>query len=98
MRVPIPHQLGKDEARRRLQNSGGELGRMIPGGLAKVTTDWPDADHMEIAVRAMGEAVTATAAIEENAVILTMNLPPALSFFAPAIERAVADKGRKLLT
>ena len=35
MRVPIPHKLGKDEARRRLKEKGGEAGKMFPGGACR---------------------------------------------------------------
>ena len=41
MRVPLSHDLGKDEVRRRLQSRSHEIGQYVPGGLADVTTSWP---------------------------------------------------------
>ena len=49
MRVPIPHQLGKEEAKRRLKARSHEAGGLIPGG-ADVAVDWPSEDRMTMAV------------------------------------------------
>ena len=38
MRVPIPHNLGKEEARRRLRTRIHELPGQLPGGAGEVTT------------------------------------------------------------
>ena len=67
MRVPIPHQLGKDEARARLKARSGDLAGMMPGGMADVAVTWPDEDRMNLAVKAMGSSVTAAVEIGENA-------------------------------
>lgn len=42
MRVPIPHDLPREEVRRRLSSRSHEIARFIPGGMAQVTTDWPN--------------------------------------------------------
>lgn len=98
MRVAIPHTLGKDEARRRLKARAHEVADFIPGGMAQVGIDWPGEDRMAMHVAAMGQDVNGTVEIEDNAVVFTVNLPAMLSFVEPMIERAIADKGRKLLT
>ena len=41
MQVPIPHQLGRDEARRRLRENGHKMADNFPGGMAQVETSWP---------------------------------------------------------
>ena len=97
MRVAIPHQLGKDEVRRRLENEGGRIGEFIPGGLAEVHTAWPSGERMNLTVGAMGQQVEATIDIEETQVVLTAQLPPALSFIEPIVAATVKDKGEKLL-
>ena len=97
MRVAIPHNLDRDEVRRRMQSRSHEIADFIPGGMADVTTDWPSADRMTITVTAMGKDMGGTVDIEEAQVVLDFNLPPALSFMEPIIEGAIRKQGQKLL-
>ena len=48
MRVPLSHDLGKDEVRRRLQSRSHEIGQYVPGGLADVSTSWPSEDRWSL--------------------------------------------------
>ena len=97
MRVPIPHQLGREEARRRLHARSGELAGMMPGGMADVTITWPSEDRMGIAVMAMGKLVNAAVEVGETAVIVDLDLPLALKLFEPLVRGAVEKNGQKLL-
>ncbi len=97
MRVPIPHSLGKDEARRRLKARSGDLAGMMPGGMADVAVGWPDEDRMNLAVKAMGSSVDAAVEIGDAAVTVIVDLPMALKFFEPLIRSAVEKNGQKLL-
>jgi Putative polyhydroxyalkanoic acid system protein (PHA_gran_rgn) len=97
MRVALPHTLGRDEVRRRLKGRIHEIADVIPGGLADVTTGWPDEDRLDLAVRAMGQDVTGAIEIEDAQVVITVNLPLALAFVEPMIKGAIESKGRKLL-
>ena len=56
--VDLPHNLGKDEARRRIANNIHKLQEHIPGG-AQVQSGWTG-DQLNLDVAAMGEAVNAT--------------------------------------
>lgn len=96
MRVPIPHRLGKDEARRRLKARSHEAAGLIPGG-ADVTVDWPSEDRMTMAIKAMGQSIDTVIDVEDEAVIFELALPPALSFVEPMIRGVIAEKGKKLL-
>ena len=96
MRVPIPHQLGKEEAKRRLKARSHEAGGLIPGG-ADVAVDWPSEDRMTMAVTAMGQSINTVIDVEEEAVIFQLDLPPAMSFVEPMIRGVIAEKGQKLL-
>ena len=98
MRVAIPHDLGKEEVRRRLKGRAHEIANFIPGGMADVAVDWPGEDRMNLNVGAMGQSVDGSIDIEERQVVFTVNLPPALSFVEPMIKGAIEAKGRKLLT
>jgi hypothetical protein len=98
MRVAIPHHLGRAEAIRRLHERAPEMGHMVPGGLAEVSTQWPSEDRMVMSLRAMGQELSGHVDIEEGQVVFTVILPPALSFFEGAIARGIETQGKKLLT
>lgn len=97
MRVAIPHKLPREEVRRRLKGRAHEIADFIPGGMADVTTRWPNEDRMDISVAAMGQSIDSMVEIEETELVFTVNLPPALSFIEPMIKGAIASKGQKLL-
>ena len=97
MRVPIPHQLGREEARRRLHARSGELAGMMPGGMADVTITWPSEDRMAIAVKAMGKLVNAAVEVGDSNVVVEVDLPLALKLLEPMVRGAVEANGRKLL-
>ena len=59
MQVAIPHDLGREEVRRRLKSRSHELAGAIPGGMAEVQTDWPNQDRMNMSIQAVGQALTA---------------------------------------
>ncbi len=97
MQVAIPHNLGREEVRRRMQARGHEIGDNIPGGMADVQTSWPSEDRMTLSISAMGQALTGHIDIEEEQVLFEMMLPPALGFLKPIVEAAIADQGRRML-
>ena len=97
MRVPIPHNLPKEEVRRRLSSRSHEIGNFIPGGMAQVTTSWPDQDTMALGVRAMGQGIDGRVLIEDHQVVFEVNLPPALAFVEPMVAGAIRQQGAKML-
>ena len=97
MRVPIPHQLPREEVRRRLHGRSHEIANFIPGGMAQVDTTWPNEDTMTLAVKAMGQGITGRVLIEEHQVVFEVDLPPALAFVEPMIAGAIRQQGQKLL-
>lgn len=97
MRVPIPHNLPKEEVRHRLSSRSHEIADFIPGGMAQVTTDWPNEDTMTLGVRAMGQGINGRVLIEERQVVFEVDLPPALSFIEPMVAGAIRQQGTKLL-
>lgn len=93
--VDLPHQLGKEEARRRIATNIHHLHEHIPGG-AKVQSGWVG-DQLNLDVAAMGQAVTATIDVEETKVRLKVLLPPMLSMFSGLIHGALQKTGGSLL-
>lgn len=97
MRVPIPHTLPREEVRHRLSSRSHEIANFIPGGMAQVTTGWPDEDTMTLSVRAFGQGINGRVLIEERQVVFEVDLPPALAFVEPTIAGAIRQQGTKLL-
>ncbi|TVV76854.1 polyhydroxyalkanoic acid system family protein [Sphingomonas solaris] len=95
--IDIPHKLGRDEARRRMKARIGELPAHIPGGVAEVKAQWPGEDRMALEVKALGQAVSATADVADDHIRVSLILPPMLAMFGGKIAEVVARKGGTLL-
>ena len=93
--VDLPHNLGKDEARRRIANNIHKLEQHIPGG-AQVQSGW-SGDQLNLQVVAMGEAVNATIDVMDTKVHLKVLLPGMLGMFAGVVQAALQKKGDVLL-
>ena len=97
MQVAIPHQLGREEARRRLKANSGALGQQFPAGMASVQTSWPSEDRMALAISAMGQHIGGHVDVQDSQVLLTVDLPPALGFIEPLVSGAIQEAGQKML-
>jgi hypothetical protein len=95
IRLDLPHSLGAEEARRRIDNGLGSLKDHIPGA-AEVRAAWTG-DQLGLQVMAMGQEVNARLDVLEAVVRVEMLLPPALSFLAKPIEIALRRGGTKML-
>jgi len=93
--VDLPHKLGAQEARRRIERNVGRLTDHIPGG-AQVGSRWTG-DRLDLDVGAMGQQVSAQIDIQETVVRMTVDLPPALSFFRGMIEPLIRSQGAAML-
>lgn len=93
--IDLPHNLGKDEARRRIANNIHKLEQHIPGG-ASVQSGWTG-DQLNLNVTAMGEAVNASIDVMETKVHLRVLLPGMLGMFSGLVQAALQKKGGALL-
>jgi len=97
MQVAIPHQLEREEVRRRLRANSHRMADGLPGGMAQVTTDWPSDDRMRLSISALGQVVDGHIDIEDSQVVFHASLPPALGFLQPIVEGALRQQGPRLL-
>lgn len=93
--VDLPHNLGKDEAKRRIGNNIHKLEQHIPGG-ATVQSGWTD-DQLTLRIAAMGEAVNATIDVMDTKVHLKVLLPGMLGIFAGLVQATLQKKAGALL-
>lgn len=97
MRVSLPHQLSREEVRRRMHAHAGEIASFFPPGLADVTTAWPNEDRMDITATVVGYQIPGGVDIRDDEVIIEMQLPAMLGLMRGALERAVRKEGVRLL-
>ena len=95
MTVDLPHKLGAEEARRRIERNVGKLADHIPGG-AQVGSRWTG-NRLDLDIGAMGQQVAAVIHIQESVVRLTVTLPPALAFFGGMLEPLIRKQGTAML-
>lgn len=94
--VDLPHQLGREEARRRIADNIHKLKDHIPGGASHIDSQW-SGDRLDLKVHAMGQNVEALIDVEESKVHCRIQLPGMLSLFAAPIEALLRQKGSDLL-
>ena len=97
MRVAIPHELAREEVRVRLKENSHKIADHVPGGVAKVVTDWPSEDKMQMSILAMGQNLQGFVAIEDDQVVIEVALPPLIAFLEPTISGAMREQGQKML-
>ncbi|MFL6816937.1 MAG: polyhydroxyalkanoic acid system family protein [Bradyrhizobium sp.] len=94
--VSIPHQLGREEATRRLRGGLTRAAASIP--VLKVDEEKWDENGMMFRVRAMGQAATGHLEVRDDHVRLAVTLPWLLQRFAEAAKAAISKRGNLLLT
>jgi hypothetical protein len=94
--VSIPHQLGKDEAVRRLKTGLGGV-RTNYGHLFSVDEEVWTGDTLQFRVSAIGQAVSGTIDVAQDHVTLQVYLPWLLAKIAEAVQPLIRKEGTLLL-
>src|SRR2546423_8984774 len=93
--ISIPHNLGKDEALRRVKSALGKASSSFP--VLTVEDETWSGDRMDFRVRALGQVAAGSVQVGDNDVRLEVTLPWLLHKFAEAVQRTVQGRGRILL-
>ena len=95
--VNIPHQLGRAEARRRIEDGFAKVLQQLPGGGAShVTENW-DGDRLAFSASALGQAVRGVIDVLDDTVRLEIELPGLLGALAKGLEGRLRKAGLLLL-
>ncbi|GJE50053.1 hypothetical protein GOFOIKOB_3095 [Methylobacterium tardum] len=96
--VDIPHDLGRDEAKRRLEQ-GTEQARafLAKSGIAVDQLAWTG-DRLDFGVSALAQNVAGTIDVGAESVRLEVKLPFLLALFAEKIQKVASKEGNLLLT
>ncbi|EZP51506.1 MULTISPECIES: polyhydroxyalkanoic acid system family protein [Sphingomonas] len=92
----IAHDLGRDEARRRIAAGLPKLARHIPGG-GTVDADWTGPDTLALAIVAMGQKVAVDMTVGDADVRGTVRVPMMLAMMSGPIADFVKTSAEKML-
>jgi Putative polyhydroxyalkanoic acid system protein (PHA_gran_rgn) len=97
--VTIPHALGKDEARRRIDEGFGRLRQQITSGLGAMLSfneRW-EGDRLHFEGGGLGQKLTGRLEVRADAVEIQLDLPEMLAAIADKIMGKLKVEGQKLL-
>jgi putative polyhydroxyalkanoate system protein len=97
--VNIPHSLGKDEARRRIQEGFGRMRQQMAsglGGMAAFQDRW-EGDRLHFEGGALGQKITGRVEVLADSVQIQLDLPAMLAAIADRVIGTLKHEGQKLL-
>ena len=95
--VSLPHQLGRAEARRRIENGFGKIAQVLPGGAGRTSERW-DGDRLVFSIVAMGQTISGFVDVLDSTVTMEIHLPGVLGLLAHGLKDRLRKTGRLLLT
>ena len=95
--IDIPHQLGRAEARRRIEEGFAKLAKSLPGGGQDRVERW-DGDRLTFRVAVMGQTLSGVIDVGDAVVKMEIELPGALGLLANALKGKLKKSGQALLT
>lgn len=94
--VSIPHRLGSEQAKARLQDASEKLRSQFRGQVAQVHEAW-NGNHADFKFSAMGQSITGRIDVEESVIRLAIDLPWVLGMLAGKVRSRVEQEARKYL-
>lgn len=94
--VRIAHQLGRDEARRRLQAGIADARTRFGDKVSQIEEAW-QGDHLDFKVAALGQSIAGTMDVAEDHVQLEFSLPALLGMLGGKIKSYLQASGTRLL-
>jgi len=97
--ITIPHALGLDEARRRIDESFGNLQTQMTGGMLGLVSfqrSW-EGNRLNFTGGGLGQKITGRLDIQADAVHIQLDLPELLAAIADRITGRLRQETQKLL-
>ena len=95
--ITIPHQLGRAEARRRIESGFAKLMHQVPGGGGAGSERW-EGDRLTFAAGVMGQTIAGVIDVLETTVTMEIQLPGLLGMIAGGLSDRLRKAGQLLLT
>ncbi|PZU06847.1 polyhydroxyalkanoic acid system family protein [Sphingomonas sp.] len=96
MEISIPHELGKAEARRRIEQGLPKLQQHIPGG-GSMEAEWPSDYSLALLIGAMGQKIPVRLDIEEDHIRGDVTIPIFLKMMSGQVSEFVKTSAEKML-
>lgn len=93
--VSIPHELGKAEARKRIEDGVGRMVQQFGEGV-KLTKAW-DGDRLSFSAKVVGQAVSGRLDVLEEVVKMEVDLPPFFAMIAEKVKGRLKQEGQLML-
>jgi putative polyhydroxyalkanoate system protein len=97
--VSIPHALGKDEARRRIEQGFGRMREQMTGSMAAMLAfqeRW-EGDQLHFEASGLGQKMSGRLDVRPDSVQIELDLPELLAALAERITGKLQQEGQKLL-
>ncbi|MDM0019028.1 polyhydroxyalkanoic acid system family protein [Variovorax saccharolyticus] len=94
--ISIPHQLGRAEARRRIEGGFAKIVDLLPGSSGSANQHW-DGDRLIFTVAALGQTVSGVIQVLDTTVAMEIELPGVLRVVASGLKERLQKMGRLLL-
>jgi hypothetical protein len=95
--VSIPHQLGRAEARRRIDGGFADLSRHLGGSSGALDKRW-EGDRLDFSLTSLGQSITGYVVVAETLVTVEVLLPGFLAMIAGKVKGTLQKEGQLLLT
>ncbi|MEJ8853238.1 polyhydroxyalkanoic acid system family protein [Variovorax robiniae] len=95
--ISIPHQLGRAEARRRIEGGLAKIFGLLPGSSGVSSERW-DGDRLIFSVAALGQTVSGVIEVLDATVTIEVELPAVLRFIASGLKDRLQRSAQLLLT
>ena len=96
LEMSIPHQLSREEAKRRIQDLLPKMKADYGEQIRDLKEEW-EGDTGKFSFTVMGFAVSGTLTVNDNSVDLDGNLPFAAAFFKGKIKSVIENKAQEIL-
>lgn len=94
--ITIPHELGRAEARRRIDEGFGRFSHQLGGAVGALDKSW-EGDRLNFSLQAMGQGISGFVDIAERHVKLEVLLPNLLAMIAGKLKGRLQKEGQVLL-
>jgi len=95
--VTLPHQLGRAEARRRIEAGFGKMIKALPGSTGHSSEHW-EGDRLVFNVGALAQTIAGVIDVGDAAVTMEIQLPGVLGLIASGLKDRLQKAGQLLLT
>ena len=94
--ISIPHQLGRTEARRRIETGFSKIVLQLPGSSGTCIQSW-DGDRLTFSVKGLGQSVSGVVDVLDASVKMEIEMTGVLGLIASGLRGQLQKAGQLLL-